>query len=127
MATLKEKLRKIRDEYVVYGHLTGRGESLTSIFTSPIEAILIKGGMIILLADKLFGIIPPFWFLIALWVFQKVIEYLAGYADQRYLKVWEKSEDWKKKNVSRWDRKQLEGIQENNLMLKELTKKNERK
>ena len=121
--SINNALRKVRDWYVVYEHRTQRGEALNAIFTSPIEAIIIKGGMIVLLCDKIFGFIPPVWSLIALYVFQKICEYISGFLDQRYLKVWERSEDWKRKNISRWEQKKLDAINQININIKDIQNK----
>lgn len=109
-----EAVRETRKGYVKYKMRVNRGETLFDIIESPAEAMLIKGGILVLflekIADKL-GVVVPLWcwfaILPALYLTQQVARYYSGRFDQKKLHLWEIEHDWASKNVSPWEQEKM--------------------
>ena len=91
MTKFRQTISALGDRYAKYRIRSSRG----AVFTSEIDGLLssfTRGGVVILIINQYFHILTPLWILPAVWIIQKVFEYMMGFIDEYYL-GWHKAEN----------------------------------
>ena len=81
---------------------TGEVKGLILVFSS--------GGVILLLVDRYFGILPPLWILPVIWVAQKLFEVIIGRIDEKYLKFWQIENEYLSRHTNPWNSELLDKV-----------------
>lgn len=79
--------RSLGTAYIKYKIRVSRGNSFTSEINGILSAFQ-HGGIILLLISTYFHVLVPLFVLPVVWVTQKIVEYLIGYYDEKYMKLW---------------------------------------
>lgn len=98
--TLKYKIGSI---FIKYRIRSGRGQVFTAEFEGLLSAIQ-KGGVIILLIKTYFGFLPPVWVLPIIWFGQRILEYILGLWDEKYLHWWMFENNYNSEHLNPWNK-----------------------
>ena len=108
----------LKDKYKKYGRYlakwrlrTARGNAWTSEIKGMI-AFASSGGVILLVMDRYFSILVPLWILFVLWFIQKIVEYVMGRIDEKYLKFWQIETEYASRELNPWNAELMDKIDE---------------
>ena len=107
----EEKIKLIGYYFAKFRARTARGNA----WTGEIKGLLLffsSGGVIILLIDKYFGLLPSLWILPIIWLAQKVIEYWLGRFDEKKLKFWQIENVFMTKEINPFNQELMRKVDE---------------
>lgn len=90
------------EAYIKYRMRVGRGNSYTGEINGLVDS-LSKAGVIVIIISQYFNYKVPLWVLPLGWLVQKIVEFMLGYADEKYLHWWHFENEYLARNLNPWN------------------------